>query len=946
MKNSFLEYVARDIISKWGTNLARTAIVFPNKRASLFMNDHLARLSGRPMWSPAYITISDLFRKHSQLTIADPIQLVCELHKVFTTITGKDETLDQFYGWGQLLLSDFDDIDKNMADAEKVFANLRDLREFDDVSFLTDDQKEMLARFFKNFTEQHQSVLRKNFLELWSRLYNIYTVFNERLLQLGIAYEGALYRRVASDETIDFNYDNYIFVGFNMVQKVEQQLFSRLMKQGRAHFYWDFDEYYMRSGNESGHFIDKYLKLFPNELDNHNAAIYSQMRQKKDIDYISAPTQHVQARYVSQWLRQNNRIAAGRDTAIVLCDESLLTTVVASLPPEVKKVNITTGYPLSQSPFAALVIQLITLQTEGCQQGTGKYRLRQVSRVLRHPYARFISDQANAVLADFIEHKQYYPTRQMLSVDEGMSLLFSDINTGASLTEDLTTWMCNVLTHIGTQAHEELDPFFQESLFRTYTLVNRLRELIHDDILNCDVPTLRRLLTQLIQSTSIPFHGEPAEGIQIMGVLETRNLDFEHILVLSCNEGNMPKGLNDSSFIPYNIRKAYDLTTIDNKVAIYAYYFHSMLQRATDISLVYSNATEDGNRGEMSRFMLQLLVESPHSISRHTLQTGQTAKQQLLVPIQKNQQVIDRLNGIKLLSPTAITTYLRCQKRFYYRFVAGIAEPDNTDTDEMDNRTFGNIFHRAAELAYLKIGNTITKKDIEAVLGDPHTVEEFVDQAFREELFHVESPTFRPEYNGLQIINRRVIIDYLKQLLSIDKQLTPFRIIKLEEMVTEPLTADGQQTIGGVIDRLDVITDKDGRERIRVIDYKTGNNPPKGLKSVGEVFDPAMVRLSHSDYYFQTMLYAKIVARNKKYNPDQLPVSPALIFIQHASAKDYDPTLIMDKHPISDITVYEQEFNERLAELLAEIHDPSLGFVPTPDRKRCTSCPYHDLCAI
>ena len=186
MKNSFLEYVARDIISKWGTNLARTAIVFPNKRASLFMNEHLARLSGRPMWSPAYITISDLFRKHSQLTIADPIQLVCELHKVFTTITGKDETLDQFYGWGQLLLSDFDDIDKNMADAEKVFANLRDLREFDDVSFLTDDQKEMLARFFKNFTEQHQSVLRKNFLELWSRLYNIYTVFNERLLQLGM----------------------------------------------------------------------------------------------------------------------------------------------------------------------------------------------------------------------------------------------------------------------------------------------------------------------------------------------------------------------------------------------------------------------------------------------------------------------------------------------------------------------------------------------------------------------------------------------------------------------------------------------------------------------------------------------------------------------------------------------------------------------------------------
>ena len=285
---SFLEKVAADLLKRFDNDLSRVAVVFPNKRASLFLNEHLARLAGKPLWSPAYITISDLFRSHSELKVADPILLVCELHQVFIEATGMDETLDHFYGWGQLLLADFDDLDKNMGPADQVFKNLRDIHELDDISYLTDEQREMIRRFFSNFSEDHNSELKQRFLRLWSRIGTIYHLFNERLASQQICYEGALYRQVVENPNIDFRYDTYAFVGFNHLQEVEKMLFKRMEQEGKAIFYQDTEE------------------LPPEEL-----------------TYISAPTENIQARFVSQWLTPE-RIAAGRKTAIVLCDEKLL----------------------------------------------------------------------------------------------------------------------------------------------------------------------------------------------------------------------------------------------------------------------------------------------------------------------------------------------------------------------------------------------------------------------------------------------------------------------------------------------------------------------------------------------------------------------------------------------------------------------------------------------
>ena len=270
---TFLEFVAEDIISKQGTDLSRTAIVFPNKRASLFINEHLARLADRPIWSPAYLTISELFRSQSKWSVADPIKLVSDIHKTFVEVTGIDETLDHFYGWGQLLLADFDDIDKNRADADHVFANIRDLHELDDISYLTDEQRAVIKRFFSNFNDDDHSELKQRFLKLWQHFADIYHRFQQRLADQQLAYEGMLYRDVVENRSITLNYDTYIFVGFNLLNKVEQALFRHLQQQGKAKFYWDFDDYYMK-GHEAGFFISQYLSSFPNELDHSREEIY------------------------------------------------------------------------------------------------------------------------------------------------------------------------------------------------------------------------------------------------------------------------------------------------------------------------------------------------------------------------------------------------------------------------------------------------------------------------------------------------------------------------------------------------------------------------------------------------------------------------------------------------------------------------------------------------
>ena len=877
---SFLEKVAEDLLARYGENLSRVAVVFPNKRASLFLNDHLARLAGHPIWSPAYITISDLFRSHSQLKVADPILLVCELYKSFTHCTGIDETLDHFYGWGQLLLSDFDDLDKNMGPADKIFANLRDIHELDDVSYLTDEQREMIRRFFSNFTDDHNSELKERFLRLWSHIGDIYRHYNDQLASRQLAYEGALYRQVVNAPDIQFEYDTYAFIGFNHLHQVEQALFRRLDEAGRAIFYQDTDE-----------------------------------EPPRDLTFISAPTENIQARYISDWLTPE-RIADGRRTAIVLCDESLLQAVVHCLPDTVEKVNVTTGYPLLQTSIASLVSQLINLQVNGWSPKTNSFRRHWLDTVRRHPYAPYLPD-------DFADHRY---------TDNG----------------PLLRWLLVIIRTIASADERASGALDAESLFRTYTLLNRVSDLVDSGVLTVDTITLQRLVAQLIQSTTIPFHGEPAEGIQVMGVLETRNLDFDHVLLLSCNEGNMPRGVNDTSFIPYAIRKAYGLTTVDQKVAIYQHYFHRLLQRAKDVTIVYNNSTNDGQTGEMSRFMLQLMVDRSSvnsklsAVNYKTLRAGQKTLLRTPHPVTKTPEVMqhlrERLSGG--ISPTAISNYLRCQLRFFYRYVCNLEDAVDNEEELIDNRLFGNIFHKAAQNLYQRFGRQeITAFDLDKLLKDVVDIERAVDDAIKTEFFHFDDPTRpMPPLDGLQLINREVIIKYVRQLIEIDRRLTPFTILGLEQYVSMDLS---KLRIGGIIDRLDSITDSQtGDQHIRVVDYKTGSRRLKTLPDVAAIFDPANIP-DHSDYYLQALLYS-IIVKDKSLKSKE--VSPALLFIQHAGTDDYDPTLCLGREPVRDIATVADEYMQLLNQTISEIFNEDLALSPTDDLDRCHACPFAPIC--
>ena len=965
----FLANVAADIINKYGTNLADIAIVFPNKRAALFMNEYFARLTNKPLWAPSYITISELFAQQSSLVVSDNIKLICELHKVFTHCTQTNESLDAFFGWGQLLLSDFDDLDKNLADASKVFQNLSNIKEYDDITYLTDEQKQVLKQFFSSFTDNHNSVIKERFIKLWSKLEDIYTQFQSAITQQGITYEGHLYRSVIEQQSFVLSKKMYLFVGFNLLHKTEEKLFEYLMKEQKACFYWDFDYYYMdKTEPEAGYYIKKYLSVFPNELDNKEDTIYNNWAKNKDITYLSSSTKNLQTRYISDWLRGNNRIEAGKRTVIVLCDETLLPNVLHSLPPEVDKVNITMGFPLHHAQVSLLVQSLFDLYQIGKISGANGFRLNFVNKVLMHPYIKNLSEKADLLYTYLQKNHIYYPQFDQLKdeenkqelLDDNLKFIFRNIlNTTNNANLTLLEHIIEILKRVGKHTEIKKDPLAQESVFRMYTLLNRLKQLIESGDLIIETTTLRNLVNQLVRSTSIPFHGEPIEGIQIMGVLETRNLDFDNILMLCCNEGFMPKSVNDSSFIPYNIRKAYDLTTKEHKIKIFAYYFYRLLQRASNISLTYTNSIQEGKTNEMSRFMLQLLVERPNSITKLSLKSEQGYKTKEKTPITKTNEVMKLLNNINKLSPTAINRYLSCPAKFYYNNVLGVKEPEESHEDVSDNRTFGIVFHKAMENIYeeyYKNHKWITEEEIDKLLKNEHLLLQNIDKAFATELFNIGKQSFKPQYNGLQQINRKVIFRYIQQVLKLDKKNAPFIIKGLElnvkkEICFETNKENKKLLLHGYIDRLDECGSDKQINEMRVIDYKTGSFKDKAPTNLDEVFTRTNIHQKHSDYYLQAILYSGIIKNNKEYNPNNLPVSPHLLFILQSSKDDYNSALYFDKKKedggktfLKDEPNLYPDFEEKLKEVLAEMYNPHVPFNITEDSKTCEYCPYLSLC--
>lgn len=909
----FLELVAQDLYRRCGGDFSRTVIIFPNKRAGLFMNEHLLNLAdGMPLWAPRYMTINELFLTMApDLGVNDPIDTTLRIVRLFRKLTGRDVTVDWFYGWAERLLSDFDDVDKNMADSRALFQNVEDWKAYDDTSFLTEEQVKDLQRFFSEFDPQRKSELRENYKQLWNVLYDLYQQLNSELEAEHTAYEGALFRRVverlnSGEVQLDAEVDRYVIVGFNVLDEVEKRLFTHIKKEGRALFYWDYDEYYTRSEriaeglwqnyNEAGTFVRENLRDFPNALP---AEAYRNLAEPKRLEMVSASTEAIQAQYVAPWLKKNCTEDA-RKTAVVLCNENLLQPVLHGLPDDIKTLNVTKGFPLSHTQVAT---------------------------------------EVERMMGEWERHKSKKPVMEMLT----------------ELAKEVESQGEAFVKHEGYSLENFEDVLQGEAYFQMYSILNRFAQVMVRYVGDAQmtIVTLRRLIRAVVRQTSIPFHGEPIEGLQVMGVLETRCLDFERILMLSVNDGTLPKRANDNSFIPYLLRKAFRLTTPERRTAVYAYYFYRLLQRAELVTMAYNTSTEGMSTGEMSRFMTQLLVEWPHGVLHFSLNSNQRTTSGTPVAVEKPDDILARLtkegNRFPSLSPSALKIYLECELAFYFNKVMHISEPEDK-SGEIKPNVFGSIFHRAAEQVYkpiLEKGGHVEPDHLRLLANNKKEMHRYVKEAFEKE---------KVEY---RVLEARVLELYLSTLLQRDAELGHFQVMGTERPGSCFVDAEykGEKVticMNGVIDRLDLIHDTENNCTLRVLDYKTGSTKIEGQNEISETkaasVEDIFQKGGKKGYIMQTFIYEKMLHNMARKDTQlakllaQHPVSPALFFIRNASQEGYDPRLKISDQWVTDVKPYAADFDMNLRALINEILDPTRKFEPTDDEKLCKNCAYRSIC--
>jgi len=932
---TFLELTATDLYNKYGDRLADIAVVFPNNRARLFFSEYLYKAAGKPVWTPGFTTISELFRQCSDLKIADNLELTGWLYKVFIeNSNNKEETFDEFYPWGEVLLSDFDDTDKNLADSKQLFRNIKEQAEFTDtLEHLTEEQVASIRLFFKNFRADRKSLLKERFIENWNILSDVYDSFKALLTEKGIAYEGMLYRTVIDKLELEvtdiLKYEKYAFVGFNVLNQCEIKLFKLIQKAGKALFYWDYDELYMNNtSHEASLFIRKNILQFKNELDRSHFNNFSSIPKK--VNFISTSSENAQARYISNWVKGLNPA----QTAIILCNESLLLSVLHSVPDEIQDLNVTMGFPMIHTPLYNLINQIAVLHAEGVIKSKEKrFNHRFVLPVLQHPLVRSISTQAEIVENKLRKANSFRPLAKDLMEDEFLSMIFSGSNDALTLSEKLIS----ILKYMGTFKRDDIpddfDPMYSEAIFRSYTLINRIHDLISTSVIDVNLYTFQKLLNKALTNATIPFSGEPVKGLQIMGMLETRNLDFKNILMLSVNEGKLPSSSNDISFIPYNLRKGFGLTTVEHKNSIFSYYFFRILQRAENISLMYNTSTEGTSKGEMSRFMLQLLVETDLDINRFNLNSNIELPQPFDISINKTTEITDFIkNEISTLSPTAINSYLDCSLKFYFKYIAKLKKKDEVSED-IDGSVIGNIFHHSAQAIYGKMiekNNGVIESDVlNSWIKNKSEIEKIVDYYFQKDYFLTETADKAPEYNGQQLIIRNLLINFIKSLIQTDKKTAPITIIGLEKPVYKEISVESNEDlvklkIGGIIDRVDFTNGK-----TRVIDYKTGSKSKEKL-NIEELFLSSKTRLSH---HFQIIFYSYILKQTTKHDN----IEPNIFYLASIFAENNTPVISVTENDI-------EKFENLLLDSVKDLLDNNKPFQQTTVTDRCKWCDYKKIC--
>jgi len=967
---TFLDHIVSDLKKEFAGEISELCIVVPTRRAVVFLRDALARGYRQTLWAPRMISIQDFIRELSGWDFPEMLPLVFELYQVYLRRKRQDdptwnEPFERFYAWGEMLVKDFDEIDKYHVDAEKLFTNIRDLKEIENFFQFSEEELEHIRRFWTALRGKKEELteVQEEFLRIWQILNDIYEGFKHQLAQRHQAYDGMAYRYIVDrleEERLPITYQKIVFAGFNALSRSEELIMEILLKQKKAIVYWDVDRTYFTppdelkakkrsasdvshiAGEEPGKFIKEYHAKWK-ELDSR-LIFHDMTARPKDIFISGVALQVGQARYLGQQLTDLQvSESKPQDHAIVLADEQMLFPVLYSLPPHLQSLNITMGFPLKQTNIFHLVMSILrllrTLKFDAGQNLVFTYQ--EVLTLLNNPYIKAQKPELSLKLQKEINEKNLVFVSQTFLGKQDFTELLSHIfhppisqeNSFTSL-EAILDYLSGVFNLLLKETSERFDRLEAEFVVQFYTHFNQLREVLLHYRPRLSLAGFTQLVRESLQRSRIPFEGEPLEGVQLMGFLETRVLDFKKVFILGANEGHLPDTSKGTSFIPYSLRKGFGLPTYEEKDAIYAYHFYRLLQRAEEVHLIHNTVIQDrGGTKEISRFIRQIryffrdtdnlrikerIVSTPSPFSR-----GQA------ICIRQNEEIQQRLadkylsdpaQSPSFLSATALTTYLGCPLKFYFRYVAGIREAEAVE-ENIEANTLGSVLHYTLELLYREqLKRRLDKaalKEIKAEVGNK-----------LKEAFEFHQLPWNEELRGMNYLYRDVIRQQVERILVKDGEAGDFQVISLEDekrFFTQFQVNGKSVKINGMLDRIDYLPEED---TVRIIDYKTGRVNLKEYMPVQECFDGVKYK-----EVFQGFLYAWLYKR-------QFP--EARIKVGYYTVRELSKGIrfIQNGHLIteSELNLFEKELGKLIGRIFEE------DYPQTEDESYCRYCPYNGIC--
>ncbi|CAM4175003.1 Exodeoxyribonuclease V, gamma subunit [Pedobacter westerhofensis] len=986
---SFLKEVAEDLVARTGKDLHHAAVVFNNKRPVAYLQNHLAQTIGKPFWSPSFFTIQEFFALSTDLQVADGFTQFFTLYHQYNELLKKEGTKainpDVFYPIARIILSDFAQIDNDLVNAGQLFEELKDIAVIEkNFQHLSPEQQSFLEQFWTSFSLGKQKNHQEQFIRMWRRMPALYNGFHEALEEKGLTSMAHVYRKLAfgQEEKPDFidafAKGKLAFAGFNALSNAEAMIFKRWSQDEKALFYFDTDNYYMQDETqEAGLFLRKNIQKLglPNALGESRDLIRA---VQKEIRVYKTQGQTAQAKILQQELEEDYPMLDAADNAgkiaLILADESLLLPVLQTIPTsyhaesavnnhqyslipgneqgttaehEKRKavnLNVTMGYPLLATSIFGLADIWLSVQSQlsGGKKDTVHYR--EVEAFLSHPLVGLPAGLRNELQKKILDGIFVEIEMEVLKeAGELSGLFFKRRNTGVAAISGLL----EVFTLILRQqiAEKTLKQTEADLFIAIIKELNRLHDTLTEYTNELPLPFVLSLMQKAIQGIAVPLSGEPLEGVQVMGLLESRSLDFDHVYILGVNEGILPQVSVSPSFIPDSIRRAYGLPVIENQDAISAYMFYRLLQRSRKVSLVYNGQGDENNTGEPSRFLRQLEFESGYTFKyfdqSQTIATSHHTKTDIKKEgeiLTRLHQYLDQQDPFLRISATALTTYMNCPVQFFYKYIAKIEEPKEL-SENLEANNIGSMLHFVMERFYEELKADEPYITRERIAEHRKQLDRLGKIAFAKIMADNEHQ--QVNHNGMQQVVLAIVAEYANVILNYDETEAPFSVLDLEskDQINFKIDVNGMErslTLHGIIDRVDL---KKGITR--VVDYKTGRDE-LSYSSLSDLFDADSGKQNKA--LIQTLFYTYIYEQAKGITG----MEPNLYLIRKMRKEG---TLFYSggftkglRLQVEHLAGQKAEFIVLLKSKLEELFNPELPFIHTTQADNCKYCPYLSLC--